>query len=118
MIFRFEIYVFILYLTFNSVLSSFVYNGKANAVQIPPAFKSTFKACCSLGSQNANISSTCDDYSVLTDKSSGCKAAYSICCTQNKRQVECERGKKHALAGSPCADLKNNNVCDAVTVSF
>lgn len=106
--------IFVFLSILNLTYSTYLYAPKSNSAAPP---KSSFKSCCALGSQNANTSSSCDDYSILSDKSSGCKSAYTICCTQNKRVGECERGKKHSLAGSPCADLKNNNVCDAVIVS-
>ena len=105
-----ELKVLVVLLAINVAYSNYIYSMSRSNSPASSAPKSSFKACCALGSQNANTSSTCDDYSILSDKSSGCKSAYTICCTQNKRVGECERGKKHALAGSPCADLKNNNV--------
>ncbi len=79
--------------------------------------KSNFKTCCALGklASNSTAMNTCYDYSKLNDRSAGCQYAYTICCNQNKRTNECERGKKHAYSGLPCADLKKDSYCDALT---
>ena len=78
------------------------------------AYKSNFKNCCALGKLSSN-SSSCNDFTDLSDRSSGCQYAFTICCNQNKRSNECERGKKHAYSGLPCADLKKDSYCDALT---
>ena len=80
------------------------------------SYKNAFRTCCAIGKDSANMSSSCEDYSRLNDKSAGCKYAFSICCNQNKRTSECESGKKHAIAGLPCADLKKDSVCDTLMV--
>jgi hypothetical protein len=81
-------------------------------------FRSSFKSCCALGKQASN--SSCVDYSRLNDRSSACKFAYTICCSQNKRTSECDRGKKHALSGGSCEDLRREaaSTCDSLTVNF
>ncbi len=76
-------------------------------------FRSSFNKCCAAGKE-ANV---CADYSRLLDRSSSCKFAFTICCTQNKRKNECERGKKAAYAGQTCADLKKEANCDTPTVN-
>ena len=114
----YNVKIVILLLLVNSVFSSYIYTSYSTGNNSPSPVKATassFKACCAMGMQKANVSTSCDDYSVLTDKSAGCKSAYTICCAQNKRSNECERGKKHAIAGLPCADLKSNNVCDSIS---
>ncbi|RNA08865.1 Fibulin-1 [Brachionus plicatilis] len=75
-----------------------------------------FKECCSYGKNQYSPSNpeSCNDYSMLNDRSSSCKFAFTICCSQNRRNQECERGKQHALASLPCNDLKNDN-CDILT---
>ena len=69
-----------------------------------------FSSCCSMGQSKYSPSnpSSCSDYSSLTDKSSSCKYAFTICCSQSRRNSECERGKKQALATLPCSDLNSD----------
>lgn len=68
--------------------------------------RSNFKSCCLSGKEHSNSSNSCVDYSRLVDTTASCRFAFTICCSQNKRKNECERGKKHALANLPCNDLK------------
>ena len=79
------------------------------------SYRSNFKACCAIGREAPENS--CNDYTRLTDSSGGCKYAFSLCCNQNKRANECERGKRHAYAGLPCEDLKRDSY-DSLTVSL
>jgi hypothetical protein len=102
-----------------SVQSNSYPNSYPNTYQHPSnanSYRSSFKSCCAIGRQAANSSSTCDDFSRLTDQSSGCRYAYTICCMQNRRVNECERGKKHAYAGLSCEELKSEATCDSLTV--
>lgn len=71
---------------------------------------SSFSSCCSMGQSKYSPSnpSSCSDYSSLSDKSSSCKYAFTICCSQSRRNNECERGKKQALASLPCSDLNSD----------
>jgi hypothetical protein len=75
-------------------------------------FRSSFNKCCAAGKE----ANACADYSRLLDRTSSCKFAFTICCTQNKRKNECERGKKTAYAGQTCSDLKKEANCDTPTV--
>lgn len=77
--------------------------------------KFSFGDCCDQGSISANVSNTCDDYLGLYDKSAGCKAAYTVCCTQTKSTAECVKGQAHASSGKSCTDLKSNNVCASLS---
>jgi len=81
-------------------------------------YRANFKSCCALGKQTANSTSeSCNDYSRLIDNSGSCRYACTICCNQNRRENECERGKKHAYSGHSCMELnKTSMMCDALTV--
>ena len=79
---------------------------------------SNFRQCCAQGKEASTYGSgSCTDFSRLNDKSTSCKFAYTICCSQNKRTSECEKGKRHALAGHRCDDLQGRSDCDSLTVS-
>lgn len=79
--------------------------------------RANFQQCCSQGRDaSSQGSGSCSDYSRLQDRSSSCKFAFTICCSQNKRTNECEKGKRHALAGSRCDDLQGKSDCDSLTV--
>ena len=81
-------------------------------------YRSNFRSCCALGKQTANSSAeSCHNYSNLIDNSGSCRYAFTICCNQNRRDNECERGKKHAYSGKPCSELNKTSNCDALTVS-
>lgn len=110
---NFPVFIFI------SVLHLILFTASISAQTSRSSYRANFKECCAIGRQTANSSSanSCTDYSRLPDKSGGCKFAFTICCNQNKRNNECERGKKHAYAGLPCDDLKKDSYCDALTVN-
>lgn len=77
---------------------------------------SNFRQCCAQGKEASTYGSgSCTDFSRLNDKSTSCKFAYTICCSQNKRTSECEKGKRHALAGHRCDDLQGRSDCDSLT---
>ncbi len=114
------------YVRVNNVVSANIGNSKTRVINQNNAeasdngltqFRSSFKSCCALGKQASN--SSCVDYSRLNDRSSACKFAYTICCSQNKRTSECDRGKKHALSGGSCEDLRREaaSTCDSLTVN-
>lgn len=100
-----------------SVLAFIVCGLISNSVGRSYSPFNNFKECCSYGKRQYSSSNpdSCNDYSILNDRSTSCKFAFTICCSQNRRNQECERGKKHALASLPCNDLKNDN-CDILTV--
>ena len=80
-------------------------------------YRANFRTCCALGKQTANSSSdSCNDYSRLIDNSGSCRYAFTICCNQNRRENECERGKKHAYSGRSCNELNRTSTCDALSV--
>ena len=84
-----------------------------------PPYRANFRSCCYLGKQTANSSTeSCNDYSKLIDNSGSCRYAFTICCNQNRRDNECERGKKHAYSGLACSALNKTSNCDALTVKI
>jgi len=90
-------------------LTLFILGEQATAFQ---QFKSNFKSCCSFGRDAFNSQTDCADFSQLPDKSSGCKFAFTVCCSQTRKTSECDRGRRHALAGKSCNDLKRDATCD------
>jgi hypothetical protein len=84
---------------------------RSSAASLTP-FRSNFNKCCAAGKE----ASACADYSRLQERTSSCKFAFTVCCTQTRRKNECERGKKAAYAGQTCADLKKEANCDTPTV--
>ena len=113
------------------------YRGGSSFTTLGPlkVLSGSFKQCCSLGKQASDASRGCTpaDYSSLVASSSSsdmrsssgaCMFAFTVCCSQTKRNNECEHGKRHAHAGLACSDLKKNHVassstspsCDALTV--
>ena len=118
--FYFKLFIPILTFIFEFIsipksISAFEYNIELRSVR--SSYRSNFKNCCASGKQLANSTRSCSDYSSLQDTSSGCRYAFTICCNQNRRTNECDRGKKHAYSGLPCADLKQNNECDTLVVN-
>jgi hypothetical protein len=81
--------------------------SKGALSQSSSSSRSNFKSCCSQG-RESSISS-CNQFTVLSDTSSGCKYAFTLCCNQNKRTNECDRGKRHAYAGQRCEDLQRDS---------
>ena len=97
------------------ILGLFVLSQHATAYQ---QFKSNFKSCCSFGRDAFNSQTDCADFSQLPDKSSGCKFAFTVCCSQTRKTSECDRGRRHALAGKSCNDLKRDATCDEPHVIY
>lgn len=104
---KFQFYILVLFVLTLSVI--------LNSVRCQQRSNNNFKQCCSQG-KDSSSSTSCNDYSRLNDKSATCKFAFTICCSQNKRVTECEKGKRHALAGQRCDDLQSNSDCDALAV--
>lgn len=81
----------------------------------------TFDWCCELGRRNSVQSRLCLDYTSITPyhPTSVCKLAFTICCNQNTKNEECERGKLYAHQQESCYDpSKTISTCDAFMVTI
>lgn len=82
-------------------------------------YRANFRTCCALGRQTANSThDSCNDYSKLIDNTGSCRYAFTICCNQNRRENECEKGKRHAYSGKSCGELNKTSNCDALSVNL
>lgn len=72
----------------------------------------TFHHCCSLGTDLAARDFRCDDASSVSTPVSGvpaeqqsvCLSAMQLCCVRTLRDIECQEGKRIAMAGLNCQD--------------
>ena len=65
--------------------------------------------CCSLGAEKAEtLSQDCDDIQVpvkdvIAELQATCISTIEVCCSQARRDLQCEAGREAALAGEECA---------------